>query len=176
MGVKGRRSKKIEGEPTLLNDIDEIIRKAMENGFIDEYCVDIEKIILKQDIELAKEDMESHLSGYLKLNEGKWKIGINRNHHPKRQRYTMAHEFAHYVLHRGKYDSFEDEEIYFRNGNASSIEFKADEFAASLLMPKKLFIKAINHDVISISELSEKFNVSVQAIKYRAIELGYAIK
>jgi len=27
-------------------------------------------------------------------------IGINSNHHPNRQRYTLAHELAHICLHR----------------------------------------------------------------------------
>ena len=176
MGVKGRRNRSFVDEPSVLRNVEDIIELAKKNGHIEGYQVDIEKIINNhKDLVLRKDDkLKSTVSGYLKFKEGKWELGVNSNHHVKRQRFTMAHEFAHFVLHRDERGTFEDEEIYFRKGNDSSIEFKADEFAAALLMPESLFKKAIIEDGIKkITELAELFNVSTLAIKHRAQSLNF---
>ncbi|WP_346862097.1 ImmA/IrrE family metallo-endopeptidase [uncultured Draconibacterium sp.] len=176
MGVRGRRSKKYDDEPTLLNDIADIISKAKQEGLVQGYTVDIKSIIEKNGITIKEDNLLPHVSGYLRREDGKWIIGVNKKHHPNRKRYTMAHEFAHYCLHRDERDSFEDEEIYFRKNHDSSIEFKADEFAATILMPEDMFRGAIEKGIKSIKDLADLFSVSVQAIKHRAKGLGYNTK
>ena len=176
MGVRGIRSRKYIDEPTLLNDIKDIIAKAKEEGFVSGYEVDIRKIVKQNDVEIREEDLSSSYSGYLKYIDGKWVIGVNKNHHPKRKRFTIAHEFAHYCLHRDERGSFMDKEIYFRKSNESSIEFKADEFASELLMPEDLFKDALKSGIKKIKDLADSFNVSTQAIKHKATNLGYKMK
>ena len=101
MGVLGRRIKNnLEDEPTLLGDIDAIIQKAKNKGMISNYVVDIKAIVEDEGIKIKKEDLPSSFSGYLKKNSNNWIIGVNKNHSDKRQRFTITHEFAHYILHR----------------------------------------------------------------------------
>ena len=176
MGVKGKRSLKLSDEPTLLRNIEDIISKAREKGFINNYQVDIKEIVKSHGVILREESMPSSLSGYLRFIDQKWVIGVNSKHHPKRQRYTIAHEFAHYILHRDDRGEFEDEEIYFRSDKTSSIEFKADEFAGEILMPDDLFRHAIKNGLKQIEELANAFNVSTLAVKVRAQMLGFKMK
>ena len=178
MSVKGRRSRKLTDEPTLLSDVQSIIDNAIGKGFIEEYNVDIEKIVKDKGIILKKDnELSSSVSGYLKMIDKKWIIGVNAKHHPKRQRFTIAHEFAHYCLHKDDRGSFIDEEIYFRKSNDSSIEFNADRFASEILMPEDLFKDAIvTKGITKIKELSNIFNVSVMAIELRAKFLNFKTK
>ncbi len=180
MGVKGRRRRDFQDEPTLLNDIDSIIDEAKEKGFIIDYEVDIERIVENQGIKLVRDyDMESSMSGMLTKDKtlDLWVITVNGKHHIKRQRFTIAHEFAHFCLHKDEKGSFVDEEIYFRKDHESSIEFNADRFASEILMPKNLFIKAVTKDNIKkIKELSDRFNVSTMAITLRAEKLDFKTK
>lgn len=180
MGVKGRRIKQLDDEPTVLNSVKAIIEKAKDSGFIEDYEVDIEKIIESQGIILEKDqNMDSSLSGVLSKDKesNKWEIRVNAKHHIRRQRYTMAHEFAHYCLHKDERGTFVDETVYFRKANDSSIEFNADKFAAELLMPSEYFRKAIENDGIKkIKDLAEKFNVSRIAVEKRAGSLKYKFK
>lgn len=181
MGVKGKRRKvKLEGEPTLLKDINSILNTAQEKGFISKHEVDIEKIIKNEGIELIKDtEMESSLSGSLYKDKDKnnWVIKVNAKHHKKRQRFTMAHEFAHYCLHKDASGTFVDEEVYFRKYHVSSIEYNADSFASEILMPENKFKNAIElENIKSIKTLSDMFNVSTSAILIRAKNLGYKTK
>ena len=180
MGVRGRRKREFPDEPTLLKDVQSIIDNAIEKGFLKNYEVDIEQIVRNEGIILEKDfEMESSKSGSLSKDKkiGKWVIRVNGKHHIKRQRFTIAHEFAHYCLHKDEQGSFVDEEIYFRKDHESSIEYNADVFASEILMPKTLFEKAINEAKIKkIKELSDIFNVSTMAITIRAEKLGFKTK
>ena len=180
MGVRGRRKRDLSDEPTLLKDVQSIIDNAIEKGYVKDYEVNIEKVVENEGIILEKDyEMESSKSGSLSMDkeQGKWVIRVNGKHHIKRQRFTIAHEFAHYCLHKDEKGSFVDEEIYFRKDHESSIEYNADVFASEILMPKSLFERAIRVDGIkSIKELSERFNVSTMAITIRAEKLGFKTK
>lgn len=177
MGVKGNRTKVIVGEPTLTKGIDSVINKAKEVGCISEKgLVDIKKLInTESDLILVEsDDLDSTISGMLSKDKklDKWILTVNAKHHPKRQRFTMAHEYAHYILHKDDRGTFVDEEIYFRKENNHSIEYNADLFASELLMPEENFINAIRVDGIkTIKELSDRFNVSAMAIELRAKKL-----
>lgn len=108
-------------------------------------------------------------------------MGINNNETYLRQRFTIAHELAHYLLE--KKDTFIDdkEAIQYRNNQNNTrdkSEIVADKFAAAILMPKniikkdfmKLFEGKIFHEE-DLEYLSEKYLVSKEAMKYRLINL-----
>jgi Zn-dependent peptidase ImmA (M78 family) len=176
MGVKGRRNIETSDEPNLLGNIDEIIKAAKQNGFISSGEVDIKKIIQSNGIEIREEVLASSVSGYLVKENGKWIIGVNKNHHIRRQRFTLAHEFAHYNLHRTDLDYFEDE-IFYRNEVRTSVEYAANAYASQLLMPEDLLKKAIlNEGLTTLKDLAELFNVSTLAVKNRVVTMGYKIK
>lgn len=179
MGVKGRRIVTDVQEPTLLGDIESIIRNALENGHITGNVINIEAIVKSNDIAIKKEDLPVAISGYLKKIGGIWTIGINKNHHDRRQRYTLAHEFAHYCLHKSDKESdkgFFEDTVFYRDENLTSIEYAANTFAANLLMPEDMVRELIKTGITTIKELSEKFNVSTLAMKNRVKSLGYKIK
>ncbi len=175
MSVKGRRIIKDINEETLLGDIKGILEEAKNKGFIKGYEIDIEAIVKNKGLKIVREDLPSSISGYLKHDENSWLIGVNKNHSLNRQRFTIAHEFAHYCLHRREGSYFEDT-TFFRREKDTSLEYKANEFAAEILMPEELMRDAMSKGVKKIIELSNRFSISVQAIKFRGMELGYHIK
>lgn len=175
MGVRGRRIVPDLDEPTLLGNIDDIIEKAQQDGLISKYNVDIESIIKQHDIIIQRDDMSASISGYLTKKNGRWIIAVNKNHHKHRQRYTMAHEFAHFCLHKSENDDYFEDEIFFRDENQTSIEYAANLFAAKLLMPEALINSSIKAGATSLKKLAEQFDVSILAVKNRVISLGYKI-
>ncbi len=180
MGVKGKRRKRnFDDEPALLKDVQSILKEAENRGFIEGYEVDIAKIIQSSNIELVVDrDMDSSMSGSLHMDKlkNKWIIRVNGNHSPKRQRFTMAHEYAHFCLHKDDRGTFVDETIYFRKSNESSIEYNADLFASELLMPEDKFRKLVEEGEKSLRKLSDLFNVSISAATIRAEFLGFKTK
>lgn len=113
------------------------------------------------------------ISGILfRNNNGEWTISVNKNHHINRQRFTIAHELGHYFLHRHEGSIFTDEiffrSMYFGNEKKQKMEWQANEFAASILMPRKEIEYYMNEKHITdIVELAEVFQVSTLAMRYQ---------
>jgi Zn-dependent peptidase ImmA (M78 family) len=181
MGTKGNRKglKKSDTykEPDLLVSVNDILEKAQESGlYINNALKIVDLISTFNDVEIKYEAMDASKSGSLSYIDGKWIMCINSNHNIKRQRFTMAHELGHYMLHKGKNTAFADT-TFFRSDDMSSIEYQANEFAARLLMPENALRKLIDEDKVkNIGELASNFEVSSSAMKYRVISLGYKIK
>ena len=104
MGTKGNRrgpkkSDKFE-EPDLLVSVNDILKKAQDNGLYIDNALKIKDVISTfNDIEIKYEVMDASKSGSLSYINGKWVMSINSNHNIIRQRFTMAHELGHYMLH-----------------------------------------------------------------------------
>jgi len=84
-----------------------------------------------------------------------------------RKRFTVAHEIAHFILHRDALEGGLIEDALFRSGLSSKIETEANKLAAEILMPFGLIQKLIAADVRSIEDLSEALEVSKAAISIR---------
>lgn len=123
------------------------------------------------------------LSGFLLFQNGEALIGINGGHAATRQRFSVAHEIGHLLLHPQRDYIDRKFPVYFRDENSSKAEVKAEieanQFAAELLMPK-VMLEAIlaRHVDIDIEEqeivglLAKKFGVSAQALTFRLVNLG----
>jgi len=77
--------------------------------------------------------------------EAEWGIFYNGNSPAQRQRFTIAHELGHFVLHRSQRPSFscDKESVYSGADRMRDIEREADDFASNLLIPGDLLRDAI---------------------------------
>lgn len=172
MGVKGVRKK--SSSPIKMN-VDSILNYASTKNMITGYKLDIKSLIDIYCIKLVIEDLPTEISGILKNEGSSWTIFVNKKHSGNRQRYTMAHEFAHYCLHRDYSQNFKDTSFFRREENKTTIEYEANQFAADLLMPEESIKDAISCDILALKDLSESFGVSLIAMKNRLINLGYKL-
>jgi len=104
-----------------------------------------------------------------------WGIFYNAKARPERQRFTLAHELGHFVLHRDSHASFncDKESIYTGADTLKLVEREADEFASNLLMPGDLLRQRITGKRIDfhlLSELAKEFGVSLEAMCIRLIK------
>lgn len=100
-----------------------------------------------------------------------WGILYNTGVSPGRARFTVAHEFGHYLLHRhlagadGITCSADD--IARGQAGGRNIEREADDFAASLLMPLDDFRRQIapsdRADLHALSECADRYGTSLLA-------------
>ena len=93
-----------------------------------------------------------------------------------RKRFTIAHEFGHYLLHSEKQDRFEcrDDDIE-TGGNGRDIETEADLFASTLLMPLDDFRKQVANQQVSFDLLghcADRYGVSLTAAGLRWTEIA----
>jgi Zn-dependent peptidase ImmA (M78 family) len=130
------------------------------------------------------------ISGAIFLENGTYNIVINSDKPPKRQYFTLAHELAHYVLHKNylQDSSFPGFVDFGSLDNASALlrpdtmpteleslqrEREANTFAAEILMPedKVREFYDLNGD---IKDTANAFQVSVAAMAVRLEKLGLA--
>lgn len=145
--------------------------------------IDVEALIKEYGIAIRSQELEEAVSGILVIKEGRATIGVNENHHPNRQRFTLAHELGHFILHKSASSVFVDAStIFFRDGTSSDgskiQEIEANAFAAELLMPEKQIREAINSQPLdafdegAVRRLAAQFEVSAQALTIRLTKLG----
>jgi len=165
--------------------IEDLTSQILAKFDSNELPVPIRKIAEQLGIKIHSYDLGENISGVLVIKNDQGTIGINPTEQPVRQRFTIAHELGHYVLHKNSNESiFIDKEykVLFRDQRSSTGEDKreqeANAFAASILMPKKLLVEQIqNHffdltDENAVKRLAKMFNVSVIAMTIRISNLS----
>ncbi len=130
--------------------------------------IDLHKVAKVVGLNVEYFPFPDEISGLLKKELGV--IGINEHQHPKRQRFTLAHEIGHYVLGHSMNVSKDLIDDHLTD-SASATEREANYFASALLMPSSLVKEACKKDM-NIKKLAEQFEVSEQAMTIRVLELG----
>lgn len=154
-------------------EMKDIIGVSQEKG-----PVKLSQIAQSLAVEVKSATLKPGISGEIrKKDDGSYRIRVNRHDPKKRQRFTVAHELAHFLLHRDKIgDGIEDDKLY-RSTLSDSIEHEANRLAADILMPKNLIDAAI--DAAEEKGLGDKIlfaadelNVSESAMAIRFEVLG----
>lgn len=126
---------------------------------------DLPRIAVRHDVDLP-------VSGSTQWLNGQWLITINTSEPPARQRFTLAHELKHVIDHRHR------DLLYVSTPGLTTdvqAEHAADNFAACLLMPRRWVKRAWGDGCQRISQLSERFDVSPQAMRVRLERLGLMV-
>lgn len=149
--------------------------------------VAIEAMVSQRGIDLRKGDL-GEISGLLARTGGSATIGVNAKQHRLRQRFTIAHEFGHFMLHEDiaehvdetyritpRKQTADEVRVLLRSDLSSQatdvMEIEANFFAASLLMPKRMLdhhhaMLALDDDV-KVRHLATLFQVSAHAMSLR---------
>ena len=158
-----------------------IAKKLLEENHIMCAPVDVEALCRQQGIRVIYvnlDDIEKitgkNISGAIQKHPTKGcTILVNEKDIRTRERFTIAHELGHYLLHM---DDSENKVITSFRMDQSPIETQANIFAAELLMPEELVRREHANMVIPVSDsLAEIFDVSKQAMRVRldSLELLY---
>lgn len=131
--------------------------------------VDLNKIAEKFNIDLYTAKMDNKISGLIRKFNGKYEIIVNNSHPLTRQRFTIAHELAHFVLHEDKIGDGIIDDVLYRSGLPEKIEIEANQMAADILMPYVKILEKIkqNNNIQDVDGLAEYFQVSKVAMAIR---------
>ena len=105
--------------------------------------VDIIKLANEVGVEVYEKPLKDDEAGYIQYDSDndEYFITVNAVNHPNRKRFTIAHELAHFVLHREKIKELGKIDRNYENSLDAKEEKKADELASKILMPKKVVEK-----------------------------------
>ena len=164
--------------------IRKVVEKLLEEHGVTKAPVPVEDVARKEGAELRYLPYDGDLSGMIFRDETRTVIGVNSLHHSNRQRFTIAHECGHMLLHRGKgQEVFVDRTYWINRRDDISAqatdpeEIEANRFAAELLMPRALLEADLADQPIGIKDeeaierLAKRYRVSVPAMTFRISNL-----
>lgn len=144
--------------------------------------VPVEEIAERLGLEIRYAPFDGDLSGALVRSKDETYIGVNSSDHPNRQRFTIAHELGHFVLHRGiTLHVDKNFRVNLRDGDSSRgidrDEMEANRFAAELLMPTRLIMRDLEQlrDVnqAALDSMARRYKVSAHAMRIRLGNFGF---
>lgn len=153
------------------------------NEYRKQIPVNLNSLLKELEIELQYANLKKDISGVIQKHNDSYRIIVNENHPKTRQRFTIAHELGHFILHRdlindGIYDNMAYRCEYpneYNNPNIGSYEeTEANKMAVNILMPLDM-VEKYREDYKNVDEnslvekMAEVFQVSKQAM---AIRLG----
>lgn len=111
-------------------------------------------------------------SGEVAVHDGQAVIRVRQPEPRTRQRFTIAHELGHLLLHE---PGASQDGVWFRDqkfSNFNGFEAQANKFASELLMPEFLVRPAAELCRFRVGALAEMFLVSEIAMRLRMDRLG----
>jgi Zn-dependent peptidase ImmA (M78 family) len=154
--------------------------ELLERMGVQQLPVPVAKIARDLGAEVQYEAFDGEVSGMLYREQDRTLIGVNSTHGATRQRFTVAHEIAHLLLHKGVYiDRLV--RVNWRDGTSDPDEVQANAFAAELLMPRRFMGPEIERVVRHtpqvtperlVADLAQTFKVSNAAMQFRLANLG----
>lgn len=146
--------------------------KILEFTGIKEPPVSPSQIAKELNVAVFYWDFPDEVSGIFVSEDETTCIGVNQDHSSVRQKFTIAHELGHLVYHNGNElcVDFKDTEMTTPDldDKQRKEETKANQFAASLLMPMEWVKKDFHkHGQDGLLFLSQRYEVSEQSLWYR---------
>jgi predicted transcriptional regulator len=149
-------------------------------GFLDRAPVPLREMAAELGLSVNTEaDLAPEISGQItrvrRAGGDRYHIDVNRRDSGVRRRFTLAHEIAHFLLHREYLDDELTDDRMYRSRLGDRMERQANRLAAQLLMPANLVRVAWSAGARDVAGLAGTFDVSAQAMEIRLGELGLAL-
>lgn len=138
-----------------------------------EYPVKLGAIAKELGVIVKRATLTANISGEIKETNSVVTIKINRHDVKSRQRYTLAHEIAHFLLHKHLLGNGISDDVLYRSSESSVVENEADRLAADIIMPmyqvNTLHSKHSKdkENGVLYEAIAEELGVSTIALKYR---------
>ena len=160
-------------------------RSVLERNDVRKPPVPVDEIAGKLGISVVYSPSKEDVSAVLFRNHVSASLIVNSSNEQSSQRFAVAHEIGHFLLHKGEIFLDKRLRVNFLDRQsgltAASEEIQANQFAAELLMPRDWMIDAADRrfkrrrrtsEDELVGELAEQFDVSREAVEYRLANLG----
>jgi len=176
--------------PKTKSNIRSLVESLLKQASVKSPPVPVDLLIRRQGIEIVRKNLDDDTSGFVYVDPktDDAVIGLNVSHSKTRQRFTLAHELGHFMMHKssGGHLHVDDRDFFVRFRTKHSREgldiqeIEANAFAAELLMPTRFLEQDVKQikDGVSVSEeksiriMANRYGVSLQALLFRLANQG----
>lgn len=141
--------------------------------------VKLSSIIKALGLKVKSSTLPPGISGEIRPEgDSQYVIKVSRHDPERRQRFTVAHEISHYLLHAADIGSGLSDDVLYRSELSDRREAEANRLAADILMPTHLIVdwvakaQALGVDDV-VGYLADKFEVSESAMRIKMESLGF---
>lgn len=143
--------------------------------FTETVPVKVGELAAELGLECLRTPLPPKVSGLIRpsaTSRSRFEIKVNKYEVAERQRFTVAHEIAHFLLHRDDIGSGVVDSIMYRSSLTSRKEVEANRLAAEIIMPAKAVeqeLRRLGGPQVPgiVDELAAIFRVSPSAMKIR---------
>lgn len=149
--------------------------RAIIEPFLAEIPVRVASMARELGIEVKAATLKPRISGQIGKSDTSlsgYRIRVNRHEAKSRQRFTIAHEIAHFLLHRDYIGDGIEDTILYRSTLSDRREAEANRLGAELIMPERSIIQQLRElggratpEIASI--MANRYDVSEAAMKIR---------
>lgn len=152
-------------------------RQLLADGGVTDAPVPVERLAQLCRATIRYEPFDGEVSGMVHCRPGGGGIiGVNSEHSKTRQRFTIAHEIGHLLLHADEGFHIDEKRPLRRDAVSSQAtdpqEMEANQFAAELLMPEVLVRASVEALVQGDDEMSFEEAIDKLARNYRVSTLA----
>lgn len=142
---------------------------AIVRDFMTTVPVKVGELARALGLEVVVAPLPLNISGSIEPRGDSFVVKVNRYEAKARQRFTIAHEIAHFLLHRDRISGGLVDSVLYRSKLASRLETEANRLAADIIMPRDAIADLLSSetDQDRVDQLAERFNVSRQAAEIR---------
>lgn len=162
--------------------IDSMVEELLTKYKINGPAVAVDKIAKGEGASIVFTHFNNEISGLLLRQGSERIIAVEQEQPDARQRFTIAHELAHLMLHEGRELRVDTQfRVNLRSPESSTAadveEIEANAFAAGLLMPETFLKIDLGEAVLDIEDaeqvnkLAKRYKVSTQAMTLRLVNL-----
>lgn len=167
------------------SQVRETAEELLRQSKVDKPPVPVERIARRLKAEVRYEPFDGELSGMLFREGERTIIGVNASHPKTRQRFTIAHELGHMMMHDERHPIHVDRRFPVRRRDVRSSqavdleEMEANSFAAELLMPTAMLERDLEGKVPDYEDdeltrwFANRYKVSLQAMAIRLATLQF---
>lgn len=170
----------------MMQDAEREAQRLLAQHGITKAPVPVEDLARCAGTQVRYRKFDGDISGLLLRTDEGTVVGVHALHARTRQRFTIAHELGHFLLHDGRPAIVEhlhrSTRVNYRDGMSAlatdTEEIEANQFAAALLMPGQMvedeFAELIGRhtDERIVELLARRFQVSPQAMRFRLMNLA----
>lgn len=144
-------------------------------GFMSAHPVKVGELANALGLKVFRSPLPPKISGLIRPTSegnGEYEVRINKYEVPERQRFTLAHEIAHFLIHKDDIQGGVIDSVMYRSALSSRKEAEANRLAADIIMPMNAVKQELARQGGAATEqvaeiLAGIFKVSLPAMRVR---------